>query len=91
MCGALVVAAGWESAFYVIGCITFVWFLFWWFLVYDSPEVHPRITQSEKDLIEASIAANVDLRKTYPVPWKKIFTSVPLMGLLATDLGNSWF
>jgi hypothetical protein len=33
MCGALVAYSGWESAFYVIGCITFVWFAFWWFLV----------------------------------------------------------
>ena len=90
MCGALVAAAGWESAFYVIGCITIAWFLFWWCLVFDSPESHPRISDSEKNLIESSIAKNVDLRKSHPVPWKQIFTSVPFIGLVITDASNSW-
>lgn len=68
MCGALVAYSGWESAFYVIGCITLIWFAFWWMLVFDTPETHPRISKSEKDLIEASLAGNVDLKKSIPVP-----------------------
>jgi ACS family sodium-dependent inorganic phosphate cotransporter len=58
--------------------------------VYDTPEAHPRISKSEKDLIEASLAGNVDLKKSLPVPWKQILTSLPFLGLMATDMGNSW-
>jgi sugar phosphate permease len=90
MCGYLVVHSGWESAFYVIGCLTIVWFGFWWLLVFDNPESHPRISKSEKDLIEASLAGNVDLQKSLPVPWRKILTSIPFLGLMATDMSNSW-
>ena len=90
MCGALVALSGWESAFYVIGCITIVWFGFWWCLVYDGPELHPRISKSELDLIKASLAGNIDQKRSLPVPWKKIFMSPAFLGLMATDMGNSW-
>ena len=39
MCGILIDSFGWESAFYVIGSITCVWFVFWWFLVFDTPGI----------------------------------------------------
>ena len=39
---------GWESAFYATGAITFAWFAFWWLLVFDTPETHPRISPEEK-------------------------------------------
>ena len=40
---------GWESAFYATGAITFAWFAFWWLLVFDTPEKHPRISPEEKE------------------------------------------
>ena len=48
LCGYLSDYYGWRSAFYVIGGITCVWFIFWWFLVYDSPDKHPRMGSKEK-------------------------------------------
>ena len=48
LCGILIDRFGWESAFYVTGAATFVWFVFWWLLVFDTPETHPRISPEEK-------------------------------------------
>ncbi|MEO5917786.1 MAG: MFS transporter [Luteolibacter sp.] len=37
---------GWEAAFVVIGALGFVWMGFW-VLMYDKPEVHPRVNAAE--------------------------------------------
>ena len=34
-----------------------MWFIFWLILGFDSPATHPRISQSEREYIETSIAA----------------------------------
>lgn len=36
---------GWASPFYLIGSVTCVWFGFWVYLVHNSPEEHPRISE----------------------------------------------
>ena len=54
LCGFIIDRYGWEAAFYVIGAITTVWFVFWWFLVHDSPDQHPRISEQELARIKVS-------------------------------------
>ena len=39
---------GWPSVFYLFGVLGLLWFLVWSFLVYDGPELHPRISHQEK-------------------------------------------
>ena len=41
----------WESTFYLLGIIGLVWFTLWTFLVYESPESHPFISQKEANFI----------------------------------------
>ena len=53
LCGILIDVTGWESAFYIIGSITIVWFILWQFLVFDTPRQHPRISQDEFDYINS--------------------------------------
>lgn len=79
---------GWPLSFYVFGITGIIWFLFWMVLIYDSPTKHPRICEREKEFILASIGPQDD-DKT-PVPWKSIFTCVPLWAILVTQCGNSW-
>ena len=43
--GILADEVGWESVFYVFGAIGVIWFVFWVFLCYDTPDTHPRITE----------------------------------------------
>merc|ERR1719270_1572678 len=89
MCGALVDAYGWESAYYVIGGITSVWFLFWCIFVYDTPDSHPRISEEEREYINNELQKNVNDKEKLPVPWKSIMTSVPFIGLMITDFANT--
>ena len=45
-------AHGWQSVFYVFGALGCVWFLFWAVLIYDGPDLHPRISDREKTFIQ---------------------------------------
>lgn len=89
LCGILIEKFGWESAFYVIGSITCVWFLFWWFLVFDSPDKHPRIKVQEKQYILHQLSKTLNV-KSKPIPWKSILTSIPIWGMIITGCGNDW-
>lgn len=42
---------GWASVFYVHGALGVVFTVFWYLLVFDSPDTHPRIKDSEKRLL----------------------------------------
>ncbi|KAI8127992.1 hypothetical protein FF38_10281 [Lucilia cuprina] len=46
---------GWPLAFYLFGIVGIIWFIFWMFLVYDKPSMHPRISRKERVFIERSI------------------------------------
>lgn len=82
---------GWPLAFYIFGGIGIFWFAAWMLLVFDEPKKHPRITVEEKRFIELACKTkdNVELDEDY-VPWRAIFTSVPLWALLITQCGQSW-
>ncbi|XP_069105865.1 sialin-like [Argopecten irradians] len=45
---------GWPSAFYVFGGVSVLWFIFWHFLIYETPSDHPRITAAEEIYIEST-------------------------------------
>jgi MFS transporter, ACS family, solute carrier family 17 (sodium-dependent inorganic phosphate cotransporter), member 5 len=84
---------GWPLAFYIFGGLGIVWFMFWMYFVYDTPHVHPRISVEERRYIEHSVCSRseeiVDPADD-SVPWKSIFTCVPLWALLITQCGQSW-
>ena len=40
---------GWEVPFYAHASAATVWFLFYIFLVYSSPDDHPRISEVEQN------------------------------------------
>lgn len=70
LCGYIIDAFGWEMAFYVCGVIGTVWFIAWYFLVFDSPQQHPRISQKEKDYILDSLGKSVS-KKNVTSHWPK--------------------
>ena len=79
---------GWESAFILIGCLTMTWLLCWCFFVYDSPEVHPRISRVEREYLTARIRETTNLEESLPVPWKAIVTSPAFLSMAFTDFCN---
>jgi MFS transporter, ACS family, hexuronate transporter len=42
---------GWETTFYLTGVIGFIWVIVWW-LVYDAPEKHAKVSQVELEYIK---------------------------------------
>ncbi|XP_015108553.1 sialin [Diachasma alloeum] len=83
ICGYLIASIGWESVFYVTGGIGLVWSIAWFMLVFDSPAQHPRITDEERKFIEESIGSTSS-KKVLSVPWKSIFTSLPVWAIVIT-------
>uniref|UniRef100_A0A673XJN9 Solute carrier family 17 member 6 n=2 Tax=Salmo trutta TaxID=8032 RepID=A0A673XJN9_SALTR len=55
LAGILVQYSGWSSVFYLYGCFGIFWYMFWILVSYESPAVHPTITQEERVYIEESI------------------------------------
>ena len=46
---------GWEYVFYIMGAASLVWGALWIYLIYDSPDVHPRIDKEELKYLQESI------------------------------------
>lgn len=89
--GPLIEKFGWSYAFYVPGIIGIVWCVAWWFLVYDSPVQHPRISEEEKAYILLAIGDKVQNSKnTKSPPFKSIFTSFPFLAMVILHYGNNW-
>ena len=53
--GLMAAKIGWQSVFYFFGALGCVWFVFWVFLVFNTPQNHPRITSDELHYIETNI------------------------------------
>ena len=70
-------AWGWQWAFIITGAIGLVW-LFFWFMVYETPERHKKLSKAEYDYIvsdsdEPGIQGQ-EAVKTEKVPWGKLLT-----------------
>jgi len=75
--------------FYVFGILGCVWSAAWFFLCYDSPTVHPRISVQEKEYWN-SVLGTTNLLAHPPTPWKKILTSFPVWALAVAFFANDW-
>ena len=43
--GILADEVSWQSVFYVFGTLGVIWFVFWAWIVYDTPATHSRMSQ----------------------------------------------
>lgn len=57
---------GWQATFYVTGGFGFLWVIAWW-LLYDAPEKHKRLSASELDYIKSDQPLVEE--KNVRVPW----------------------
>ena len=80
---------GWESVFYLFGSLGVFWYLFWWWLVYDSPSTHPFIHPTEKRYILDSLGT-LHNSGPLPVPWRHILTSGPVWALVVTHVAQNY-
>ncbi|KAK6625572.1 hypothetical protein RUM43_005871 [Polyplax serrata] len=82
-------AGGWPSIFYVFGIIGTIWSILFFFLVHEDPESHPTISQEEKKYIVHSLWG-ASGASSPPVPWKKIFTSIPFWAIVVAHVGQNY-
>ena len=65
---------GWQAAFVITGAIGLLWLFFWW-LLYQSPDKHKKISQEELAYINAD---DTDLDEVdnagKEIKWRKLFT-----------------
>ncbi|OTF82090.1 hypothetical protein BLA29_012205, partial [Euroglyphus maynei] len=88
---------GWPASFYLLGIIGIVWFILYAFLVFESPERHPFISQNEFDYIVNNNdsgggcgGGKQNEQQKLSIPYREIFQSIPVYGLMLTHFGQNW-
>ncbi|XP_023338234.1 sialin isoform X2 [Eurytemora carolleeae] len=80
----------WRSQYYGFGVIQLAWLVPWWFLVHDSPDIHPRINEKEKRLLLDHTDIAVSRPSISQIPLLRILLSPPVWGQIAANMGNIW-
>uniref|UniRef100_A0A8C6L641 Sialin n=1 Tax=Nothobranchius furzeri TaxID=105023 RepID=A0A8C6L641_NOTFU len=79
----------WTYIFYIFGAVGLVWFVLWAFLVFDSPNTHPRISELERLYINTSLKDELCTSSGY-IPWRAIVTSKPLLAIIVAHFSYNW-
>ncbi|XP_066953814.1 putative inorganic phosphate cotransporter [Macrobrachium rosenbergii] len=91
LCGVIIDNHGWASQFYVMGALSLLWCCVWFNFMYNSPEEHPRISVGELQYIRTALKESGTKKSTSRrVPWREIFSSVPVWAIFAGCTGNGW-
>ncbi|CAO1339479.1 unnamed protein product [Diamesa hyperborea] len=84
ICGYLINWFGWESAFYFCGAIGFIWSICWFVFIFETPAVHPRISEEERKDIEDAIGSTTSKKRPTYVPWGSILSSPAVWAIILT-------
>ncbi|MCL4153112.1 UNVERIFIED_CONTAM: hypothetical protein GTU68_012443, partial [Idotea baltica] len=82
---------GWPSVFYIFGGLGLVWGVFWFWLVRNDPQEHPRISAPDNNMCTLRINILFYIyQEIQPIPWKAIFTSKYFWVISIMHFGNNW-
>lgn len=79
----------WTYVFYIFGAVGLVWFVLWSFLVFNSPNSHPRISERERLYITNSLKNELSTSAGY-IPWGSIVASMPLWAIVVAHFSYNW-
>ncbi|XP_021945378.1 sialin isoform X2 [Folsomia candida] len=84
--------AGWPQLFYFAGSIGLFWCVLTYFLVFEWPEDHPRISPKEVQYIQKHRAVQYGgpTRQKVKVPWVPMLLSMPVWSLLVANFCCFW-
>ncbi|MCA5004479.1 MFS transporter [Sphingobacterium bovistauri] len=93
----MAVTWGWQSAFWVVGAVGFIWLIFW-FIFYDVPSKQKRLSATELEYINSDSVLPVEDASgneiKHNIPWYKLLsfnqTWAFVIGKFMTD-GVWWF
>lgn len=93
LAGILAGNYGWESVFYVMGFACSIWIFLWLWLIQDTPSKQPLISQEERNYINSSLGSSdksdhAEIKS--PVPWRRVFTSLPFLAILVAHTCSNW-
>ncbi|XP_050307650.1 sialin-like isoform X2 [Anthonomus grandis grandis] len=88
--GFLVQRTGWKSSFWCSGFLSIIWFLFFWWLVSETPATHPSISKTELNYIQTSINRPENAKINGPVPWKLMLTSMSIWAYMMVSFCETW-
>ncbi|CAG5074045.1 Similar to slc17a7: Vesicular glutamate transporter 1 (Xenopus tropicalis) [Cotesia congregata] len=89
LCSLIISSLGWHAAYYITSALMLLFWLFWVWLAYDTPDVHPTITDEEKTYIKEQIGSSVSKQKV-ALPIVAMATSPPFLVLLWAHFANMW-
>ncbi|XP_033764334.1 sialin-like [Pecten maximus] len=79
---------GWPFIFYIFTSLNLLAILLWAYVVYDSPEVHPRATV--KEILYIIQERRSSTSKMPSPPWKKLITSGPFWAILTAHTAHGF-
>lgn len=85
-CGYLIAYFGWTSVFYVTGSLAVTWAVTWFYLIYDTPAQHPRISVKEKNKLLLELGDQNIKTVSKVIPWIKILTSAPVWAVIVSNV-----
>ncbi|KPU79144.1 uncharacterized protein Dana_GF26894, isoform B [Drosophila ananassae] len=88
LCGFILSEFGWPYIFYTTGSLGLGWCILWYFLAYNTPREHPRITNDELNYIEQNVSKEINKSVKLKIPWLKIFGSIPAWAIAVTTFGR---
>lgn len=75
-------------AFYIVGLVSLIFGICCHFLVFNTLDEHPRLSKAEYDYLK--INTNSRTTAGVVIPWKSIFTSVPVYAFALTHLFHTY-
>lgn len=89
LCAFVIEAFGWKASFYTTSGLMLIFYALWVWLAYDTPDVHPTITEKEKNYIRENIGTLATKNKV-TLPLHAMLTSLPFLALLWAHFANMW-
>ena len=91
---AITLQWGWRWAFIVTGLLGFIWVAFWW-LMYHSPEKHPRVNAEELAYIQSDEESpetpeTPDKPAKATVTWRQLFRHRQTYAILFSRFVTDW-
>ncbi|XP_078583647.1 sialin-like [Branchiostoma floridae x Branchiostoma japonicum] len=83
----LITQFGWAVTLYITGVAGLAFCCIWCLLAYDSPSVHPRISEDERKYIESNLETTTKERE---IPWFKMLSSPHLWVLIYIHCTDGW-
>ena len=83
----IILAMGWEWAFYIFGIVGLVWFIFWNRNVTSYPNEHKRISAEELAYIQENAPSSEPAKK---IPLRQLLVNKPFLAIVAATFANNW-